>query len=170
MYYYGFDILIYGLYCFNLDVKFMESLFNVECDAGSKKNVYDDSYAYLWHQRLGHISKERIARLMKNAIFPQLDFGDLDICLDCIKGKQTKQISKNSITRSNELLGSIHSDIFGPFGVPSWGDEKYYITFIDDFSHYCYLYLLQTYSNIRFTSSTFNMFRILVYISPYYLP
>ncbi|RDX74091.1 hypothetical protein CR513_46201, partial [Mucuna pruriens] len=56
----------------------------------------------------------------------------------CIKGKQTKQISKNSATRSNELLRLIHIDICGPFD----GNKKYFITFVDDFSHYCYLYLL----------------------------
>ena len=26
--------------------------------------------------------------------------------------------------------------------MPSFGKEKYFITFIDDFSHYCYIYLL----------------------------
>ena len=67
----------------------MESLFNIECDVDIKWNVHDDSSDYLWHQRLGHISKERIIRLMKNGILPQLDFGYWDICLDCIKGKRT---------------------------------------------------------------------------------
>ncbi|RDX89622.1 hypothetical protein CR513_28631, partial [Mucuna pruriens] len=90
MYYYGFDTLIDGLYCFNVDVRFMESLFNVECVVGSKRNMHDDSSTYLWHQRLGHISKERIMRLMKIEILPQLDFGDWDICLDLTKGKKTK--------------------------------------------------------------------------------
>ena len=71
-----------------------------------------------------------------------MDFSDWDICLDCIEGKQTKQISKDYAIRSNELLELIHTDICGPFDVPSWGGEKYFIAFIDDFSCYCYLYLL----------------------------
>lgn len=79
---------------------------------------------------------------MKGEILPQLDFGDWNICLDCIKVKHTKQISKSSSTRSNELLELIHTDICGPFNIPSWGGEKYFITFIDDFLRYCYLYLL----------------------------
>ena len=94
---------INGLYCFNLDVKFIESLFNVEYVLGSKRNVLDNNSAYLWHQRLGHISKKRIMRLMKNDILPQLDFDNWDVCLDYIKGTQTKQISKNYGTRSNHL-------------------------------------------------------------------
>ena len=62
--------------------------------------------------------------------------------MDCIKGKQTKQISKNSTTRNNELLRLIHTDICGPFDTPSWVCENYFITFIDEFLHYFYLYLL----------------------------
>ena len=62
--------------------------------------------------------------------------------MDCIKRKQTKHISKRSATRSTRLIDLIHTDICGPFDVPSWGGEKYFITFIDDHSRYCYLYLL----------------------------
>jgi len=35
----------------------------------------------------------------------------------------------------------IHTDICGRFDAPSFGDKKYFITFIGDFSQYCYLYL-----------------------------
>ena len=35
----------------------------------------------------------------------------------------------------------IHTNICGPFDVPSWGGEKYFIFFIDGFSCYCYQYL-----------------------------
>ena len=35
-----------------------------------------------------------------------------------------------------------------PFGVPSWSGEKYYITFIDDFSRYNYVYLLHDKSQL----------------------
>ena len=79
---------------------------------------------------------------MKSEILPQLDFSDWDVCLDCIKGKQTKYISKNPATRSSQLLELIHTDICGPFDAPSFGGEKYFITFINDFSRYCYLYIL----------------------------
>lgn len=60
-------------------------------------------------------------KLMKSEIQPQLDFADLDIYVDCIQGKETKHISKNSATRSSQLLELIHTDICGPFDVLSWG-------------------------------------------------
>ena len=35
----------------------------------------------------GHIFKERLERLVKNEILSDLDFTDLNIYVDCIKGK-----------------------------------------------------------------------------------
>jgi len=139
LYYYGSGTLIDDLYRFNLDVKFVESLFHVE---HSHHIVCKENFAFLWHQRLGHISTERMSRLMKSEILPQLDFSDWEVCLDCIKGKQTKHISKNPAIRSSQLLELIHTDICGPFDAPSFGGEKYFITFIADFSRSCYVYLL----------------------------
>ena len=96
----------------------------------------------MWHKRLGHVSKEQLKILVKNEILLNLNFADLDICLDCIKGKQTKHTKKGA-TRSTQLLEIIHTDICGPFDVPSLGGEKYFITFIDDFSRYGFIYLLK---------------------------
>jgi transposase InsO family protein len=90
---------------------------------------------------LGHISRERLERLVKNRILSNRDFTNLGVCVDCIKGKQTKY-TKKGVTKSTKLLEIIHTDICGPFDTPSFGKEKYFITFIDDFSHYGYIYLL----------------------------
>ena len=61
--------------------------------------------------------------------------------MDCIKDKQTKHTKKGA-TRSTQLLEIIHTDICGPFDVNSFNKEKYFITFIDDFSRYGHVYLL----------------------------
>ena len=97
--------------------------------------------AFLWHKHLGHISRERIQILIKNEIIPYLDFTDLNICVDYIKGKQTKQTKKRAI-RSTQILEIVHIDICGSFDVNSFRKEKYFIIFIDDYSHYSYVYLL----------------------------
>ena len=110
-------------------------------EIGFKRSMINENSAFLWHKRLGHISKERLERLVKDEILDNLDFTDLGLCVDCIKGKQTKH-NKKGATRSTQLLEIIHTDICGPFDVPSFGGEKYFITFIDDFSRYGYVYLL----------------------------
>jgi len=61
--------------------------------------------------------------------------------LDCIKGKQIKHTKKRA-TRSTQLLEIVHIDICGPLDVNSFGKERYFITFIDDYLHYGYVYLL----------------------------
>ena len=63
------------------------------------------------------------------------------MCVYFIKGKQIKHTRK-SATRSTKLLEIIHTNICGPFDNPSFGGEKYFITFIDNFSRYGYVYLL----------------------------
>ena len=76
---------------------------------------------------------------MKDNILEYLDFTDFDVCIDCIKGKQTKYIKKN-VTRSKELIEIIHTDICGY--IPCFSGEIYFITFIDDMSRYGYVYLI----------------------------
>ncbi|KAG9444534.1 hypothetical protein H6P81_015874 [Aristolochia fimbriata] len=49
---------------------------------------------------------------------------------------------KKKRKKSEELLDLIHSDICGPINVPSRHGHKYFITFIDDYSKYGYVYLL----------------------------
>ena len=90
---------------------------------------------------MGHVSKERLQRLVKNEILPNLDFTDLGLRVDCIKGKQTKHNKKGAI-RSTQLLEIIYTDICGPFDTSTINGEIYFIIFIDDFSHYGYIYLL----------------------------
>jgi hypothetical protein len=79
--------------------------------------------------------------LVKDKVLPNLDFTDFGVCVDCIKGKQTKHTKKGA-TRIGGLLEIVHTSIYGPFDSPSFSREKYFITLIDDFSRYCYIYLL----------------------------
>ena len=70
-----------------------------------------------------------------------MDFADFETCVDCIKGKQTNK-SKKGAKRSSNLLEIIHIDICCPDMDAS--SPKYFITFIDNYSQYMYLYLLRT--------------------------
>ena len=72
-----------------------------------------------------------------------IDFVDFDTCIDCIKGKLTANVRKSKADRCKDVLEMIHTDICGPFTLPSIGGYRYFITFIDDFSHYCYVKLIR---------------------------
>jgi hypothetical protein len=105
----------------------------------SKQKRIDSESSKLWHCHLGHISRGRIERLVKESILPPLEFSDLDQCVDCIKVKYVKQ-SKKGAKRSTGLLEIIHTDNCGPFHVMSVDGFDSFITFTDDYSRYGYIY------------------------------
>ena len=108
----------------------------------------------LWHQRLGHISIDRIKRLINDRILSTLDFTDFDTCVDCIKDKQTNK-SKKGAKRSSTILEIIHSDICYP-DMDAHG-QKYFITFIDDYSRYLYLYMLHNKNDALYAFKVFKV-------------
>jgi len=126
---------------------------NVECNNAenamsanaSKKRKRIDSSSKLWHCRLGHISRGRIERLVKESILPSLELSQLEQCVDCIKGKLVKNIKKGA-KRSTGVLELIHIDICGPFPVTFVDGFDSFITFTDDYSRYGYIYPIKEYS------------------------
>ena len=108
---------------------------------GVKRKLTNENSSSLWHKRLGHISKRRIERLVSDGILDSLDFTDFEICINCIKGKQTNT-RRFGANRATNVLELIHTDICGSFPTVSWNGQQYFITFIDDFLGYGYLYLI----------------------------
>ncbi|KAL6315681.1 hypothetical protein AAG906_005772 [Vitis piasezkii] len=106
---------------------------------GTKQCVMNEDSSMLWHRRLGHISMQRIKRLVNDGVLNTLDFTDFDTCVDCIKGKHTNK-SKKGAKRSTDILKIIHSDICCP-DMDVYG-LKYFISFIDDYSRYLYIHIL----------------------------
>ena len=101
----------------------------------------------LWHKRLGHISREMVERLIKNDILPSLDFKDMEICVNFIRGKLSKTKNKGA-SHSGVLLEVVHTDISGPYSTTICSSRFFFLTFIDDFSRYGYLYLIKEKSDV----------------------
>jgi len=74
-------------------------------------------------------------------ILDPLDLSNFEVCVECIKGKRTN-IRKLGAERAKYVLELVHIDICGPFPTTSWNGQQYFITFIDDYSRYGYLYLI----------------------------
>ena len=77
---------------------------------------------------------------MSKGILDSLNFSNLKISIECVKGKQTN-IKKIGANKSSGVLELVHIDICGPFPMVSWNGQQYFITFID-YSRYGYLYLI----------------------------
>ena len=78
-------------------------------------------------------------KIVNDRVLGTLDFADFETCVDCIKGKQTN-MSKKGAKRSSDVLEIIHTDICCP-DMDAYR-QKYFISFIDDYSRYMHLYLL----------------------------
>jgi hypothetical protein len=120
----------------SINIVSSENNVNVSSSKNKRKRI-DDVTSKLWHRRLGHISRGRIERLVKESILPPLEFSEQ--CIDCIKGKYIKQIKKNT-KRSARILKIIHMDICGPFSIAAVDGYDSFIIFTNDYSHYGYIY------------------------------
>ena len=109
--------------------------------------------ACLWHCRLGHINKKRIAQLQKDGVLESFDLKSDDMCESCLLGKMTKSPFTGSCERGEGLLDLIHTDVCGPFRSTTRDANRFYVTFTDDYSRYGYIYL------IKHKSETFEKFK-----------
>ncbi|GJZ45060.1 retrotransposon protein, putative, ty1-copia subclass [Tanacetum coccineum] len=154
------DILVYSNGCFMFKASPCKGIYEtVECishngnvilNVGSS-NELDKSK--LWHSRLGHVNKKRIAQLQKDGVLESFDFKSNDVCESCLLGKMTKSPFTESCERGEGLLDLVHTDMCGPFQTATKDRKRYYVTFTDDFSRYGYVYL------IKHKSDTFKVFK-----------
>nr|KAJ0210442.1 hypothetical protein LSAT_V11C400201490 [Lactuca sativa] len=97
----------------------------------------------LWHARLGHIHYKRLKDMSKMSLIPAFDMQNNEKCKTCMLTKITRQPFKD-VVRESKVLDLIHSDLCYFHSTPSLGNKKYVVTFIDDASRYCYIYLLHS--------------------------
>ena len=107
-------------------------------------SVYIVDSFVLWHARLGHVNNRSIYRMVNLNLLPKFDININNKCEICTESKFARQSFKSVQERSNELLSLIHSDLCDFKAIPSHGGKNYFITFIDDCSKYCYVYLLHS--------------------------
>ncbi|KAA0056413.1 gag/pol protein [Cucumis melo var. makuwa] len=93
--------------------------------------------------KLGHINLDQIGRLVKNELLNELEDDSLPPCESCLERKMTKRSFTGKGYRAKEPLELIHSDLCGPMNVKTRWDSEYFISFIDDYSRYGYLYLME---------------------------
>ena len=95
----------------------------------------------LYHQRMWHTSYGIL-----NWVYPHL-FEKADktklFCNACEFGKLTKSSYVSSDHRSFHAFDVIHSDVWGPCSASSTNGYRYFVSFIDCFSHVTWLYLIR---------------------------
>ena len=68
----------------------------------------------------------------------------IELCESCVRGKIHKSQFSNTCTKwAEEPLGLVHSDVCGKVNVQSLSGADYFLTFIDDKTHYTWVYMLK---------------------------
>ncbi|KAL0293215.1 UNVERIFIED_CONTAM: Transposon Ty2-OR2 Gag-Pol polyprotein [Sesamum radiatum] len=132
--YHTLGTLVIGLYILQLS--------NLIMTAQHKRKVDDHENAQICHARLGHISKDRIRRLVDTKSLEIDDLDHLPTCESCLKGKMTKKPFVGQSAIAKGLLDLVHTDVCGPLSIPAKRGFSYFITFTDDHSRYGYVYLM----------------------------
>uniref|UniRef100_A0AAV1TEK7 Integrase catalytic domain-containing protein n=1 Tax=Peronospora matthiolae TaxID=2874970 RepID=A0AAV1TEK7_9STRA len=108
--------------------------------------------SYLWHLRLGHIGHDGLNCIVTKNIGIGIDISSVkkwDVCKGCAPGMQTRtRFQSNTTARTSKLLEVIHSDVCGPMSMATYSGKRYFVTFIDDKSRYCVVYMLKGKSEV----------------------
>ena len=79
---------------------------------------------------------------------PSINFSK-GTCKRCIVGKHAEHTyEKGKEIRDVQVLELINLYLIGPLPTPSYGSSRYVLTFIDDFSRYCWVYFLKQKSEV----------------------
>ena len=94
-----------------------------------------------WHARLGHIGKDRMARLAREGLLGPLAKVNLPICEPYLADKACGKPFGEAV-RATQSLELIHLDICEPMNVKANHGASYFLTFIDDYTRYGYVQLI----------------------------
>ncbi|WVZ68985.1 hypothetical protein U9M48_017854 [Paspalum notatum var. saurae] len=96
-----------------------------------------------WHSRLGHPSSSVVRQVLsKNSLPFVSEFNKDTVCDACQQGKSHQLPYPKSVSKSSAPLELVFSDVWGP-SPTSVGRYNYYVSFIDDFSKFSWIYLLK---------------------------
>lgn len=100
--------------------------------------------AQLWHRRLGHRSKSVLNSVLRSNKFACAPSHESSICDVCQQAK-VHQLPFRDNTHISQI---IHFDVWGP-AITSFGSFRYYVSFLDDFSRFTWIYLLKCKSDVE---------------------
>jgi hypothetical protein len=113
-----------------------------------------------WHQRLGHPSNDVIKKAIaftKNFPSKLLIPKEPCICKGCVEGKMPSASFPKSDTRAKRPFDLIHSDVKS-FPIKSYHKYRYFVSFLDDYSSYCWIVCLKTKDEVFKTFKQFVTF------------
>jgi hypothetical protein len=98
-----------------------------------------------WDKRFGHLGVQNLQKLEKENLVDDYDKSkDIDFCESCAEGKHHRsKFPVNESQRAKTPLDLVHSDVCGKMSAKSLSGTEYFLTFIDDHTHYVWVYVLK---------------------------
>uniref|UniRef100_A0ACD5Y480 Uncharacterized protein n=1 Tax=Avena sativa TaxID=4498 RepID=A0ACD5Y480_AVESA len=117
--------------------------------AAVTSNDSDDcGKTHLWHMRLGHMSEQDMAELVKRELIDGCNLSKFEFCEHCIFGKHKRVKFNASVHTTKGILDYVHADVWGPSRKTSIGGANYMLTIIDDYSRKVWPYFLKHKSDV----------------------
>ena len=112
------------------------------CNSVSKNSAFTRS---LWHMRLGHPHDQALHSLLPNvkSVLNKPNTVNQSFT-HCLFGKMHNLHFPNSEFTASSPLELVHSDLWGSTPVNSVNGFRYYILFVDHYSRFTWLYLLES--------------------------
>lgn len=104
-----------------------------------------------WHRTLGHINFNYLNILCKNKLLegiPSNLESEVMKCAICIECKMHNVPFENNRKRAKEILEIVHTDLNGPQTTTGVSGEKFFLTFIYDYSKVAKVYCIKSKSDV----------------------
>ena len=98
----------------------------------------------VWHYRLGHLSSHRLMILNEKILYLKIQLPSNHDCDIYHFAKQRRLPYSLSPNNASQIFELIHFDIWGPFGTTFIHGHQYFLTVLDDYSRYTWIYLLKS--------------------------
>ncbi|GMP52667.1 hypothetical protein CsSME_00018392 [Camellia sinensis var. sinensis] len=100
------------------------------------------SHFYLCHSRLGHLLVDCLRSLAQSGILGKVSPSELTKCRGYKLAKMTALPFRKSTSITDTLFSLVHIDIWGPSLVLTKRGSAYYVSFVDDYTRYTWVYFM----------------------------
>jgi histone deacetylase 1/2 len=116
---------------------------STHCNNSTSANINENNF-HLWHFRLGHANSTAIKTILNLCKVPCSNKNASLSCTFCCIGKSHRLHAPLSSTVYTKPFEVIHCDLWGPAPFVSYYGYSYYITFVDTFTKYTWIYFLKS--------------------------
>lgn len=129
--------------------KLKNGLYTVDVNVALETLLADaQSEAVKWHKMMAHLSYKNLKLLSTMSVgMPEKVKKQCDnvrhVCEVCQEAKLTRSSFNSQRTRAERPLQIVHTDVCGPISPVTHDGKAYFMTCIDDYTHFCHTYLMK---------------------------